>query len=437
MDRVKEKLERSGNKVKVRGLKTGVDPNIPPDYCFHETARKHQINSYKACLGHKCATIEVATGGGKTLIMAMIASWLVRTKGWRVLVTVPGKDLLNDTFEKFKYYIGDDITIGRIGDGRREIDKQITIGIVNSLVNGVPEETELLGEVTHKVKNHQIHEFLQEQRAVLMDECQSAGADTWFWVAVECKAILYYAFSGTVETGDSKKDSRREAVFGPVRYRVPAKALIKKGVLSTPTIYMLMDDGIYCEIPSEKEYAEAYQLGIVSDLKYNTFISRLVKTLVKSKRQVIINVRRRSQGLLIRRILQHQGISSRYVDGRTPTNVRTAVKNEFKRRRLWVIVATRVFDAGIDLPLADTLVLAGGEKAHIGLRQRLGRVLRATDKKNTATIFDFSHEAHWILIRHAIQRLEIYQSEGHKVVPVRSKRDMIKIASTLPKRRAA
>lgn len=428
LERIIEKLESSGIETKVRSYKSKIKRFPPDDYCFEETVRKHQRNAIRKCLKHKFATIEVATGGGKTLIMATIAAWLVREYGMRVLVMVPTKNILNQNFKKFKTYIGDDVSIGRVGDRYREYDCQITIGIVNSLHNGVPLEIEHATHVERTIGNRDVHRLLQKQDCIIEDECHGAGAATWFWTAIEAKAQYYYGFSGTVETGDPLKDARREAAFGPMRYQVPAHSLIKKGYLAKPKIYMLMDDAIYEELPTNWEYRDVYYEGIVRNLKYNNFISRLVQELVKGNRQIIVNVRRRSQGLLIRRLLLKRGIRSKYVDGRTSSGEVENIQREFVARQLHVIVATRVFDVGVDLPLADALVMAGGEKAHIGLRQRIGRVLRPKKHGGGAIIFDFSHDAHFFLIRHAWQRCHVYAGEDFEVVSVMSKRDLLQIA---------
>lgn len=435
LERIVERLKLSGNEVKVRGYKSKIKRFPPDDYCFEETARKHQRRSIRECLKNKCATIEVATGGGKTLIMATIAAWLVREYDKRVLVMVPSKKLLNQNVKKFQTYIGNDVSIGKVGDGHRDLDAQITIGIVNSLIHGVPEET---ADGKKIIDNTDVYKLLQKQNCVMEDECHGAGANTWFWTAVEAKASRYYGFSGTVETGDPRKDMRREAAFGPIRYSVPAEKLIKQGFLAKPKIFMLLDEIVYDNLPENwDDYATVYREGIVRSRKYNNFISRLVQGLCKSKRQIIVNVRRRAQGLLVRRLLMKRGIRSKYIDGRTTTSEVEKIEREFVSRRLNVIVATRVFDVGVDLPLADALVLAGGEKAHIGLRQRIGRVLRPKKDGGDALVFDFSHDAHFFLLRHAIMRCQIYASENFEVFSVRSKRDLLQIAERKEKIDAA
>lgn len=428
-EHVRAKLTQQGGAVKIKGLKSNINPNVPADYCFTETARTHQIVAVRKMLARKCGSIEVATGGGKTLIMAMTAAWFVREYGKRVLVMVPGKDLLNQTFRDFQKYINGgesgDVSIGRIGDGFKEYGKSITIGIAASLIRGVPKEDDNGNAV---VRNEDAHKFLHEQDVLLVDECQSVGAETWFWSGIETSAEYSYAFSGTVETGNTLKDSRRLALCGPIRYRVPAKELIEKGVLANPTIYFLLDDDIYGLVPDELDYPKAYKAGIVKDRRYNKYVARLTANLVEAKRQVIVNVRRRSQGRLLMQMLAQLNIDSRYVDGNMSTSERESIKYLFKSRHLQVIVVVKVFDAGIDMPLADALILAGGEKAHIGLKQRIGRVLRATAEKNQAAVFDFSHSSHWFLVRHAVMRMEIYEKEKFDVVGIDDQFAMLAVA---------
>lgn len=63
---------------------------------------------------------------------------------------------------------------------------------------------------------------------------------------------------------------------------------------------------------------------------------------------------------------------------------------------------------GVDVPAVGLIILAGGGKAEVALRQRIGRGLRA--KKfgpNVAFIVDFTDQHNSTLKSHARQRLQI------------------------------
>jgi superfamily II DNA or RNA helicase len=66
---------------------------------------------------------------------------------------------------------------------------------------------------------------------------------------------------------------------------------------------------------------------------------------------------------------------------------------------------------GVDVPAIGQIILAGGGKAEVALRQRVGRGLRA--KKigtNCCFIVDFSDATNTNLIKHSRQRREIIES---------------------------
>lgn len=65
---------------------------------------------------------------------------------------------------------------------------------------------------------------------------------------------------------------------------------------------------------------------------------------------------------------------------------------------------------GLDLPILDCLILAGGGRSSTRAFQRVGRVLRLYKGKKRAIVFDFE-DATPMLNRHAQVRRKLYQQE--------------------------
>ena len=73
-------------------------------------------------------------------------------------------------------------------------------------------------------------------------------------------------------------------------------------------------------------------------------------------------------------------------------------------------------DVGVDVPSIGLVVLAGGGKAEVALRQRIGRGLRAKKKGgNVAYVVDFSDHFNGYLSAHAKTRRAIVDgTDGFK-----------------------
>jgi len=78
-------------------------------------------------------------------------------------------------------------------------------------------------------------------------------------------------------------------------------------------------------------------------------------------------------------------------------------------------VASVVYDQGVDLPMLDSLILAGSGKSSGRALQRLGRVIRPYPGKKDAVVVDFIDNAKYLL-NHTAARIDIYRTEaGFKI----------------------
>ena len=76
-----------------------------------------------------------------------------------------------------------------------------------------------------------------------------------------------------------------------------------------------------------------------------------------------------------------------------------------------VIIGTTILDVGVDCPAIGLLQLAGGGKAEVALRQRIGRCLRRKKiKLNAALCIDYSCNKNSYLAEHARQRRLIIEN---------------------------
>jgi superfamily II DNA or RNA helicase len=74
------------------------------------------------------------------------------------------------------------------------------------------------------------------------------------------------------------------------------------------------------------------------------------------------------------------------------------------------LVASKIFDQGVDIPELDALILAGSGKSSGRALQRIGRVIRLSKGKEKAVVVDFFDNCKY-LKDHSESRIKIYESE--------------------------
>jgi superfamily II DNA or RNA helicase len=99
-----------------------------------------------------------------------------------------------------------------------------------------------------------------------------------------------------------------------------------------------------------------------------------------------------------------------FISGDTDTRRRNVVFEATKKGICKIVIGTSIGDEGLDLPILDTLILAGGGKSSTRAYQRIGRVMRLYPGKNKCYVFDFDDETP-IFHRHAKRRRKLYEEE--------------------------
>ena len=91
------------------------------------------------------------------------------------------------------------------------------------------------------------------------------------------------------------------------------------------------------------------------------------------------------------------------------------VIDDFKQEKIKILIASPVFDEGMDMPNIRTLILASGGKSSIQLLQRIGRGLRKKKEDNYLDVHDFVSASHKYILNHALARLKEYEKQGFPV----------------------
>jgi superfamily II DNA or RNA helicase len=374
--------------------------------------RQYQQIAVKSAIENKSGIIKIPTGGGKTPVIAeIIAHFNVPT-----MVYVPGIDLLYQTKDALENFLHN-TSIGVVGDGIVDI-KKITVCTIWSCAKALNKSYEKFGDEDYtkserfnKSDSARIKKAINDCVLLIVDECQFLGTSTLQCINKESKSAMYkFGLSATAFREDNA-DLLLEGAVGKTITNITATKLIEDGFLVQPEVHLINIPKI---INSKNDYHSVYKNYIVENDVRNKKIIKFATKLVKSGRKLLILVKNIKHGEILLDVLQ-QDFVVYFVRGDLDSDQRNWIRDEFTRGGIDIIIASAVYDQGINIPSLDTLILAGGGKSVGKLFQRIGRVIRPYPGKKKAIILDFIDNAPHVL-KHSAKRVETYRTEpGFKI----------------------
>ncbi len=252
-----------------------------------------------------------------------------------------------------------------------------------------------------------IIEAVSEANLLILDECQVSMSNSYVLLnekSIKCRHKFF--FSATPDRGTGE-DILVEAFSGPVIYEISASELIRKGYLVPPHIFFL-------EVPQKKNigssYQDIYKKYVINNTERNNIIYKATEKLIKAGRRPIVLFSNISHGQILFQMFEDK-FKVEILDGSSSTEERDEVIQKFKNKEIDMILGSKIFDVGVDIPELDAIVLAGGgTKSKILTKQRIGRVLRIFPSKTNAIVVDFYDQAK-NLKKHSQIRRDIYKEE--------------------------
>lgn len=374
----------------------------------HYTPRPYQQEAADAAFSKGRGIIRVGTGGGKTLIAAMIAA----KYNMPTMIYVIGKDLLYQFHREMEKALG--IKVGIIGDGQC-IVKKINVCSVWTAVTAFDlkqavslDDEDWAPEITPagSEQKQEIRKAIEKTKVAIYDEAHFLATDTIQSIFKASKKCRYlFGLSGT-DWRDDGADLLLESVCGERIYNMPASKLIEAGYL-VPANISLLEVPPYEEV-LPKHYASVYSKYISNNDIRNGMVEDSARVLIRKGRRVLILVRYLSHGRELSDRLAD--IPHFFVNGEIDGQTRELVKKDFEDGKLKCLIASSVFDIGVDLPSLDALILACGGKSTVRTLQRIGRVIRSFPGKKNAIVVEFIDNARY-LDKHSATRIAVYKTE--------------------------
>ena len=260
----------------------------------------------------------------------------------------------------------------------------------------------------------------EDRQCLIIDEFHRAAASMYHDVIKKCDHIYYrFGMTGTfTRSGDDLL--ALHSVLSNVLYKVDSKYLLDNSFLvPTHAVFVPVLGNLKCKTGN---YNTSHGKFGISENKYrNQLVAQLSVILNRTCRSVLILVNTKVQGQLIKDILcsyfPMDGIQKNlnaieFVNSKTPTNLLEQILNSFiAKEEVKILIGTSVLGEGVDLPTADSLVYAYGQKAEVTLTQNAYRIGTAVEGKTHAILVDFSDRHHSKLLQHCLERANTYYDE--------------------------
>lgn len=368
--------------------------------------RDYQTKAIKDIIAAGSGIIRMCTGSGKSYVIASIAAhYNVKT-----IIYVISIDLLYQMVDTLKTSFG--IDAGIIGDGICDIKEinVMTIWSAGAAFNKklTKEYSEDLNISEKRLKNsEEIRDLVNSAKVIIADECQYCGSDTFQLISATSQSARHrFLFSGTPwrEQGD---DILLEAIAGKKIVDVSASYLIDRGFLVPPKIAFKK---VSTMRGAGKTYPEVYDNYIVNNIERNLLAVNACKNFLESGKTILLLIRKIKHAEVISELLNEYKIENIILNGASSSDERSAAIEDIRNGKIKVVIASSIFDQGVDIPSLDVLINLGGGKSTARMLQRIGRVIRSFPGKEKALVLDFYDQAKY-LRKHSEIRMNIAKTE--------------------------
>lgn len=410
VDRVSRLYMNHARPIELIDCRDEKSPSVPTDIL--QALKKqgkvpfdYQMAAVQATQNNERGILRLATGAGKSILSALVVAQF----GKKAILYVIGKDLLHQMYKLYSSLFPE---VGIIGDGICEI-KDINIASVWTVGQALGlKKSEILLDSdddekgVSPQKHKDIREMLKSSKVHIFDECHLAACDS---IQEICKTINpehIYGLSGTPWRDDGQ-DLLIESFLGNKIVDISASFLIKSNYLVKPYIRFIKVPPLEQKLP--KNYQTVYKQYITDNPVRNEKVVKGAERLVEQGYPTLVLYNSVAHGKTLFEALNKK-LSCAVLSGKDSTEVREKVKTKLEDGKLDCIIASKIFDIGVDLPALSGLVMASGGKSSVRAFQRIGRVIRSHPGKTQAAVIDFADNAHF-LKDHSKQRYRFYSSE--------------------------
>ena len=389
-------LQQGFNQAVEDGARAYPDLQLEP--ALQIEPREYQQAALNAWREHdRRGSVVLPTGSGKTFLGLQA----IADAGVATLVVAPTIDLMNQWHATLTNAFGNQLLegIGVLGGGTHEITA-ITV-------------------TTYDSAYRYINEYGDRFGLLIADEEHHLPAPTYRQIPEMSIAPYRLGLTATYERADGKHELLDD-LLGSVVYEENVDALAGEYLSEYETIHMqveLMDEertqydeeyGIY------RDYVDSHAFDLWKEEGYREFLTRTSydpegrrALIAKQRSEQVARTAAKKLDTLDTLLKRHHDdrtiiftanndfayeISREFIvpciTHQTKTEERTELLERFRTGEYSMLVTSQVLDEGIDVPAANVGIILSGSASKRQYAQRLGRILRPTDDRQPARLYE-------------------------------------------------
>lgn len=389
---------------------------------YANTDYLYQPETSDKLVRHGKMIAQIATGGGKSRVAQIVTARIMRPTLFlttRSVLMYQMRDHYVDMLEGMaKFHPGmkamSKHTVGVLGDSAWDPRKFINVGMVQTIVARLKEPDPFTAQAIQK-RQAKIRaatiKLLEMFELVVLEEAHEASGNSYFDILSFCKNAHYrLALTATpFMKGSDEANMRLMAVSGPIGIRISEKQLIDCGILAAPH-FKYIDTPPPATLRRKTGWPGCYTIGVTANAARNAAIIKEAVRATHYGLPVMILVQRKDHGKLLEKVLRENGVRTAFIFGDSDQSARKNALDCLSSGDYQILIGSTILDVGVDVPAIGMIILAGGGKAEVQLRQRIGRGLRAKKSgPNIALVVDFTDKGNDHLSRHSMQRRAIIE----------------------------
>ena len=360
--------------------------------------RKYQQAALSAWTDHnRLGSVVLPTGSGKTFL----AVQAIADAGVSTLIVVPTIDLMNQWHATLTNAFGDQLPdeVGVLGGGSHNVtDLTVT---------------------TYDSAYRYINEYGDQFGLLVVDEVHHLPAPTYQQIPEMTIAPYRLGLTATYERADDQQEVL-EDLIGPVVYEENVDDLAGEYLSEYETIHLKVDltpderEQYNEEYQIYRDYIDSHDFDIWKEQGYQEFLKRTSydphgrrALIAKQRAEAIARTAAKKLDTLDNLLKRHYDdraiiftanndfaydISQEFIvpciTHQTQTEERTEILERFRTGEYSMLVTSQVLDEGIDVPAANVGIILSGSASKRQYAQRLGRILRPTDDRHPARLYE-------------------------------------------------
>lgn len=374
------------------------------------TLRDYQKPCVKAIQEHGLGIFNVITGLGKTNMGLECVAQLKQKTLW---ITHSG-DLLNQSRERAISTLN--CTTSTITEGKCDLSGDIVFATVQTLIKyiekeSIPQNTfgMTITDECHKCSCNPKSMEMFRKCIEWFSASYRLGLSASLWRSDGLAKCIENIIGHPIYTIRQSKDNYVCEYNDKIIMRFSSdKFSVRPKIIVRETNYSIEDREVYSKNGGTIEFA-----SLISDLANDKERNKLIlKDLKKMKEPTIVLSDRITQLDFIKNNLEGAVL----ITGDTPKKERTIALEQVRNgEKQYLLGSFSIAKEGLDVKNLVNLVLATPVKAESAVVQSIGRIMRTSEGKTTANVYDYVDSNVGMLLRFYTKRRAIYRKSNYEI----------------------